>query len=346
MVKSKYIIVGAGVSGLTTAKKLMQNGESDFLILEGRSRIGGRILTQNNVDLGATWFQKHHTYLNDLLQALEIKSFNQYSKGKSVLVYNTMAPAHYFESDQNQPTAQRIINGSGYLINTLAEGFLNKILKETEVLEVHEVENTIRVKTNKGLFTAEKLIITLPPKLAVKLKYTPELPTKLSDLMRKTHTWMSNAIKVGITYKTPFWRENRFSGTVIGQVGAVIELYDHNSADGKTFSLMGFINEGLRDLPTETRKRTVLEYLETYLGHNIQDYLEYQEKDWSQDCFTSCENLKSLYMSPRYGSTLFNDVYLNGKVLFSGTETSPVYGGYLDGAVYSGLRAAKYILDN
>ena len=105
---SKYCIVGAGLSGLTTAYQLLQQGEEDFVILEGRDKIGGRIHTQDGIDLGAVWFQHHHSNLSQLIIDLGIEKFEQYSKGKNVLVYNTMAPAHYFESETNEPSAYRI----------------------------------------------------------------------------------------------------------------------------------------------------------------------------------------------------------------------------------------------
>lgn len=41
----KVIIIGAGMSGLSAANHLMQNGCDSFCILEGRSRIGGRIVS-------------------------------------------------------------------------------------------------------------------------------------------------------------------------------------------------------------------------------------------------------------------------------------------------------------
>ena len=47
------IIIGAGVSGLTIASNLSQQ---DFLILEARDRIGGRVYTNDkNMDMGAAW---------------------------------------------------------------------------------------------------------------------------------------------------------------------------------------------------------------------------------------------------------------------------------------------------
>ena len=49
----KTIIIGAGISGLTIASK-MQN--DDYLILEARDRIGGRVFTNDkNIDDGAAW---------------------------------------------------------------------------------------------------------------------------------------------------------------------------------------------------------------------------------------------------------------------------------------------------
>lgn len=44
--KNKYdvIIVGAGIAGLSAAYHLAKNGFTDFLILEARKRIGGRII--------------------------------------------------------------------------------------------------------------------------------------------------------------------------------------------------------------------------------------------------------------------------------------------------------------
>lgn len=45
----KVVIVGAGVSGLSAAIHLLQNGLSkdDILLLEARSRIGGRVIAIN-----------------------------------------------------------------------------------------------------------------------------------------------------------------------------------------------------------------------------------------------------------------------------------------------------------
>ena len=342
---AKYIIVGAGLSGLTSAYFLKKQNETSFIVLESRDRIGGRITTEKGIDLGATWFQNHHQNVLDLLEDLDVGKFHQYSKGKSVLVYSSMAPAHYFENDPNAPSAYRIAGGSSAMINALAGINFDKIKTSTTVTDITETETGVTVTTNEDTFYAEKIIITVPPRIATRINFSPELSEITVKAMIDTHTWMSNAIKVGLTFKSPFWREKKLSGTLIGQVGAVTELYDHSSADNDTYSLMGFVNEGLRDVSPQERKTRILDHLKKYLGEEILDYLSYQEKDWSQDKNTACERIKSIYMSPRYGNPVFANSHLNGKVIFSGAETSPIYGGYMDGAIYSGFNAVKRLME-
>ncbi|KAA8520220.1 hypothetical protein F0562_014476 [Nyssa sinensis] len=57
--RSSVIIVGAGVSGISAAKVLAENGVDDILILEASDRIGGRIRKEDfggvAVELGAGW---------------------------------------------------------------------------------------------------------------------------------------------------------------------------------------------------------------------------------------------------------------------------------------------------
>ncbi|XP_034661627.1 peroxisomal N(1)-acetyl-spermine/spermidine oxidase [Drosophila subobscura] len=57
---AKILIIGAGMAGLSAANHLLQNGCDDFLIVEARGRVGGRIVSiplSNNqkIELGANW---------------------------------------------------------------------------------------------------------------------------------------------------------------------------------------------------------------------------------------------------------------------------------------------------
>lgn len=57
--KTKIIIIGAGMAGLSAAFYLIKNGCTDFKLLEARGRIGGRIVQismgNEKIELGANW---------------------------------------------------------------------------------------------------------------------------------------------------------------------------------------------------------------------------------------------------------------------------------------------------
>ncbi|RZF34166.1 hypothetical protein LSTR_LSTR003576 [Laodelphax striatellus] len=57
--KCKIIIIGAGMAGLSAATHLVKNNMTDFIVLEARKRIGGRIISieveSHRVELGANW---------------------------------------------------------------------------------------------------------------------------------------------------------------------------------------------------------------------------------------------------------------------------------------------------
>jgi monoamine oxidase len=60
----EVIIIGAGLSGLSTAYQLKKAG-INFKIIEAQDRIGGRIETiygqdDTPMEMGATWFGKEH----------------------------------------------------------------------------------------------------------------------------------------------------------------------------------------------------------------------------------------------------------------------------------------------
>ena len=46
----------------------------------------------------------------------------------------------------------------------------------------------------------KKVIVTIPPRMSANISFTPKLPAKVIKVMRGTHTWMSNAIKIGLTF--------------------------------------------------------------------------------------------------------------------------------------------------
>ena len=49
---AKIVIVGGGIAGIAAASELSKAGVTDFLLLEARDRLGGRIYTKKHGEGG------------------------------------------------------------------------------------------------------------------------------------------------------------------------------------------------------------------------------------------------------------------------------------------------------
>ncbi len=94
--EAKVLILGAGMAGIKAAQTLDAGGEKDFIILEARDSIGGRIRSEQfagtTVELGANWItgidpeQPRLHPLWDLMQQCGLQGF--YSDYDSFTTYN------------------------------------------------------------------------------------------------------------------------------------------------------------------------------------------------------------------------------------------------------------------
>lgn len=82
------VVVGAGFAGLTAAHRLVAQGLS-VLVLEGRDRVGGRVLTGEiagvKVDLGGTWVSHRHAAIREVAEQVGCKPVPQFTEGRCAL---------------------------------------------------------------------------------------------------------------------------------------------------------------------------------------------------------------------------------------------------------------------
>ena len=81
------IIVGAGISGMVAARRVLEAGLTP-LVLEADERVGGRILTEEvvagvPVELGAQWIGDTHERMFRLAAELGVQTYPQYDQGET-----------------------------------------------------------------------------------------------------------------------------------------------------------------------------------------------------------------------------------------------------------------------
>jgi monoamine oxidase len=86
------IVVGAGLSGLCSARELLRHGRH-VLVLEARDRVGGRMVRKSLIgggwiDLGGQWIGPTQAKILSLAESLGIKHFDSYATGHTVVSYN------------------------------------------------------------------------------------------------------------------------------------------------------------------------------------------------------------------------------------------------------------------
>src|SRR5262245_13836462 len=82
------VVVGAGLSGLTAAHRLDQQGKS-VLVLDAKDRVGGRTI---NLDVapgvitegGGQWIGDRHPRIFSLIDELHLSTFKTFTAGKTV----------------------------------------------------------------------------------------------------------------------------------------------------------------------------------------------------------------------------------------------------------------------
>ncbi|WP_028376201.1 flavin monoamine oxidase family protein [Leeuwenhoekiella sp. MAR_2009_132] len=343
------LIIGAGLSGLLTGYRLQQK-EIPFKILEARDRVGGRIHTafdtaETPVEMGATWFGDQHTYLIALLKELGLSSFEQYMTGTVFFQPFSTSPAQSIQVP-SQPPSYRIAGGTSHLIQTLYKKLdENAVLLNQPVNEIQFHFDKVVVKAD-DVFEADKVVLALPPKLwSKRIQFSPALPDLITHTAQQTQTWMEDSIKVALTFKTPFWEENKLSGTLFSNTGPITEFYDHCDHKRSKYALCGFMNASFKLLDATERQMRVMSQLQNVFGEPVTHFIEYKECIWSRETHTYESSESPLFPHQNNGNPVFQDSFFEDRLLVSGSETATEFPGYMDGAVYAANETVQKLID-
>ncbi|CAG8903131.1 unnamed protein product [Penicillium egyptiacum] len=180
------------------------------------------------------------------------------------------------------------------------------------------------VKSDRVQVSAKHVVIAMSPPMAGRISYDPLLPAGRDQLTQRMP--MGSIGKAIAIYPKPWWRKLGFNGQVQSDTGIIRATYDNTPANESFGAIMGFI---------EADEMRALDKAANVSQIRIQR--------WDLEEFSRGGPVA--YCPPgvltKYGLFLRKPA---AKIHFAGTEASPYWTGYMDGAIRSGERVAAEII--
>ncbi|MET1019965.1 MAG: FAD-dependent oxidoreductase, partial [Microterricola sp.] len=240
----------------------------------------------------------------------------------------------------------RIVGGSVLVSERLAAGLAGSVRLGDAVASIRQDESGVVVGTRSGReFAAEQVIVALPPTLAGRLNYEPILPSWRDQLTQRVPA--GSVFKLHLVYERPFWRDAGLSGQSASSDGPVSSTFD-NTPPGYARGVMLGLVEGAHarawaHYTAPERRQAFVDQLVRTFGAQAERPLEYLEKDWMAEEFS--RGCYGAHFAPgvwtAYGPALTEPI---GRIHWAGTECSPIWTGYMEGAVRSGEECARSLL--
>ena len=361
MKKVSVAIVGGGLSGLYAAYLLEKRG-IDYVLLEARPTLGGRIVTEklsqdneniNSFDLGPSWFwPEYQQQLAQLIDELQLESIAQFEGGDMMVERSPNEPAFRTHGYKSSPPSMRLKGGMSSLIEALYHQLdTSRILTGQIVHQLNSTSECIEIKAVSVVssedasgqimtWQAQQVLLALPPRLVEEsIVFHPTLPANLSAQWQQTATWMAPHAKYVAVYDTPFWQKQGLSGAARSAQGPMVEIHDASdvSALGGSGAIFGFIGvpaSARQSISEEALKVHCRAQLVRLFGAEAENpKIEYL-KDWAQEPFTAtAADISSDGQHASAPASKATSGIWENCLTGIGSEWSMQFPGYLAGAI-------------
>jgi monoamine oxidase len=240
----------------------------------------------------------------------------------------------------------RFHGSTSAVVDKMASELGRRLLLRHPVRRIVQGRSGVRVETDKLTVRAKRVVVAVPPALAGRIDFRPLLPFQRDQLTQRMG--QGTLTKVSARYETPFWRDAGYTGTALSSTGFVSATFDGSPPDGGPGVVFGFVGgdkarEYERLSKSERRARILAEFAQ-FWGAEAESPQEFWDTRWPAQRW----NRGGPVGIHGPGSLVANGPALRapvGHIHWAGTETSTYWNGYMDGAVRSGERAAKEVLD-
>ncbi len=240
----------------------------------------------------------------------------------------------------------RVVGGAVRVAEQLAVTLSSEVRTGFVVRSIRQDDGGVQVESRAGeVVSGSHVVVTLPPTLAGRLEYSPAMPSWRDQLTQRLPA--GSVIKVHVVYPEPFWRDEGLTGQAASEEGPVKVTFDNSPPSGRPGILVGFLegDDGRRwaRRSVEERRDAVVDCLVRYFGPRASTPVDFVERDWMAEEFS--RGCYGAHFTPgvwtAFGEALTEPV---GRIHWAGAECSPVWNGYMEGAVRSGERVARDLI--
>lgn len=236
---------------------------------------------------------------------------------------------------------RRVVGGTQKMADALAENLRTAVRYDEPARSISQGSAGCEVRTDRGAYEADGVIIAIPQHLIGAIEFDPPLPPHRRQLAQSVP--MGSVIKCIARYDRPFWRNDNLAGFAASLDHPVSLVFDNSPPDATCGLLLGFI-EGAHarqtgTLTTDVRRELVVRCFVDLFGPRAADVVDYVDLDWSAEPWTG--GCYGGHLGPGVWTQLGPELRRPfDRVSWAGTETATHWNGYIDGAIASGLRAA------
>jgi len=356
MLRTQVAIVGAGLAGLHAAR-LLRAANVEFVLLEARDRLGGRILTadeagqpaEDGFDLGPSWYwPRMQPAIADLVAELGLPAFAQHSDGDVIFERMSREEPQRYRGDAQEPLSFRLAGGTAALVRALARElspehvWLGAQVTAMTLIGDGAELTILRADQTPETLAAAQVIAAVPPRLLeATVAFTPQQEAVTAQRWRGAPTWMAPHAKFFALYDRPFWREAGLSGTVQSMVGPMPEIHDATTASGQAalFGFVGVAADQRAAFGEEALTRACLDQVARLFGAEARHPRTTLFKDWATDPLTATAADRVATGHPAPDPAPWVSGPWQAHLALAGSETSPSEPGYLAGAVVAAARA-------
>lgn len=345
-------VVGAGLTGLSLALRLQNMGLS-VVVIDARTRVGGRIHSVSlsddgaSVDLGGSWYWPDtEPRMADLVSSLGLRSFAQPDEGSVLSLSDPSEGPQTLDAPSVHGGARRLFGGMRQLVQAmqsrLGEGTL---YLGQGVQGLRDTGHAVELQLTGGRMLAGRVVLTVPPRLiAQTLVFDPPLPATTMDALTVVPTWMAREAKAAVAMDEPFWLKQGQSGSAFASHAQAVlrEVWDASDEQGPVLAGLFAMGPGLREQFDKSLGLLVSSQLVQLFGLSAQtDPDRVLIHDWALDGLTcSSQDLMDTRYGPPQADPVLRRPHWSGRLHFGGTETARQAAGHMEGALESAARLA------